>query len=362
MTDNMLILGADIGKKHLKLSAYRKNQTEMTNENYIQEDDLNVDAVIKKLNTFLASMNIREKQNIKIVFSCADSSINMVKNVEMRLLEDGFLKENIRLISLENAFLHYVLKQEETIRQYTVYLFDFDGNELYAYKMAHSKKKIPESYKAEKTLLGSFSLSGDRKEWGHIFDEKFAGAAKQLLSKEVVSAVYLTGEGFEGGWLKKSLKVLCDGRRAFMGQNLFSSGNCYFGSTLVENNSAKAYLIQAPETVLYECGVLDGANKDAFFKILDAGNAWYDTKGSVDVILERAGKVDVVFVNTMNKEKQVESVDIAPLSKRPKKMGRLHVEIEFFDNKTGVITVCDLGFGQFLPATHQVFLKEFTLI
>lgn len=361
MTDNMLILGADIGKNYLKLSCYRKDQTEMTNENYIPEDDLNVDEVLKKLNTFLTSMNISEKQNIKMIFSCADSSINMVKNVEKRLLEDGFFKENIRLISQENAFLHYVLRQDEMIRQHTVYLFDFDGNELYAYKMAHSKKKMPESYKAEKTLLGSFSLSGDSKEWGHIFDEKFAAAAKQLLSKEVVSAVYLTGEGFEGGWLKKSLKVLCDGRRAFMGQNLFSSGDCYFGSTL-ENSSVKEYVIQAPETVLYECGVLNGANRDAFFKICDAGNAWYDTKGSVDIIMERAGKVDVVFVNTMNKEKQVESVDIAPLSKRPKKMGRLHVEVEFFDSKTGVITVCDLGFGQFLPATHQVFLKEFTLI
>lgn len=361
MTDNRLMIGADIRKNALKLSCCQMNQKEMTNENYLTEEELSKDVILSKILDFLQRQEKPEKQKISVVFSCEDALVPMVKCVEKNLKEQGFEKENLHIISEENAFIHYVLNQEETIREYTVYLFDFDGHDLYSYRMAHSKKKTPLYFKAEKTLIGSFDLTGNSLEWGKIFDDKFAKLLKQLLSKEVVSAVYLTGEGFEGDWLKKSLKVLCEGRRAFLGQNLFSAGACYYASE-ASNCSAREYMIQAPETVLYDCGVLDSANKDAFVPITKAGSAWYETKGAVDVILERPGRVDVVFVNTLNKEKQVESVDVSDLSKRAKKIGRLHVEVEFFDDKSGVISVCDKGFGQFLPATHQVFLKEFTLI
>lgn len=361
MTDNRLILGVDVRLNSLKLSCCQTNQIEMTNENFFPEEELSKTAMLSKILDFINKQEKIEYENIRVIFACDNSLVYMVKNVEKSLVERGFLKENLRIISQENAFIHYVLNQEKSIHEYTVYLFDFDGHHLSSYRMAHSKKKMPQNFKAEKTLLGTFSLTGDSADWGKVFDEKFAKTSKQLLSKEVVSAVYLTGEGFEGGWLKKTLKVLCEGRRAFMGQNLFSAGACYYGNT-IENHSGRDYLIQAPETVLYECGVLDGANKDAFVSITKAGNAWYDTKGNIDVILERPGKVDIVFVNTLNNEKQVESVDVSELPKRPKKMGRLHVEVEFFDNRSGVIVVCDEGFGQFAPATHQVFLKEFTLI
>lgn len=43
----------------------------------------------------------------------------------------------------------------------------------------------------------------------------------------MVSSVYLTGEGFENNWYPNSLKVLCNGRRAFLGNNLYSKGACY---------------------------------------------------------------------------------------------------------------------------------------
>ena len=46
--------------------------------------------------------------------------------------------------------------------------------------------------------------------------------------KQIVEAIdiYLTGEGFENNWYPNSLKVLCNGRRAFLGNNLYSKGAC----------------------------------------------------------------------------------------------------------------------------------------
>lgn len=361
MMEETVILGVDIGADFLKLSSCQKGQTDISSEKESFQEEVSLDVIEEKINSVIESYGHGAKEKAKIVFSTEEEQIPRAKALEKRLMGKGYQKSNLRLISRENAFIHYVISQEKELRKHTVYLFDFDGECLKAYKMEHSKKKTPLNYKAEKQVLGSFTLSTGQGERGKVLDEKFASVLKQLFSKEVVSAVFLTGAGFEGDWLKKSLKILCDGRRAFVGQNLFSSGCCYYAGTMEEQRK-KEFMIQAPETVLYEAGVLDGANKDAFVKVTEAGNAWYDTKGSVDVILERMGKVDVVFVNTMTGEKQVESVDVSSLGSRPRKMGRLQLKIRFFDNKTGVITVCDKGFGDFLPATHQLFLKEFTLL
>ena len=48
-----------------------------------------------------------------------------------------------------------------------------------------------------------------------------------MFDKKVVSSVFLTGDGFENNWYPNSLRVLCNGRRAFMGNNLYSKGACY---------------------------------------------------------------------------------------------------------------------------------------
>mgnify|MGYP007016949640 CR=1 FL=1 len=52
--------------------------------------------------------------------------------------------------------------------------------------------------------------------------KRFKGFIQSVFEKKVVSSVYLTGEGFENNWYPNSLKVLCNGRRAFLGNNLYA--------------------------------------------------------------------------------------------------------------------------------------------
>ena len=55
----------------------------------------------------------------------------------------------------------------------------------------------------------------------------FCKFIESVFDKRIVSSVFLTGEGFENEWYPKSLRVLCNGRRAFIGNNLYSKGACY---------------------------------------------------------------------------------------------------------------------------------------
>ena len=58
-------------------------------------------------------------------------------------------------------------------------------------------------------------------------DASFLKIVSEVTGGHIVSAVYLTGDGFDGEWMKESLSFLCKGRRVFMGKNLYSKGACY---------------------------------------------------------------------------------------------------------------------------------------
>lgn len=362
MMKNTWILGVDVGPEILQISCFQKNQEEITEDFYeMASDGQNLsECLIEKIHDFLEEQQLPISEGEKIVISFSQPAPGKIKTIRQILMDAGFPGEKIRIISRENAFVHYVMGQEASLYEHTVLLFDFDGKELYGYRLEHSKKKMPKKFQVESQLIGSFSLLGDLRQKGKVFDEHFASIARQLLSKEVVSAVYLTGKGFEGDWLSKSLNVLCNGRRAFIGQNLFSGGCCYFG--LEKEDRKKDFMICAPETVVYDSGVIDSAQEEIFVPITKAGDAWYETRGSLEIIPERGGKIDIVFSSTLLGEKQVESVDISALPQRPRKTGRLFVEVIFLGSKHGLITIRDLGFGAFSPATNQVFLKEFQLL
>ena len=360
MSSNRLVLGADIGGHCLILSCASENQKELISETWVLEGNRDGDEMAEKIKAFLKNHFDREDADY-FVYSCENHPLSKCKAIEKTFRQQGIGNKGIRLISRENAFVYYVMQQKEEFHRHTVIGFDFDGQELCGYRLYYPNKKNKKEMKTEKKVIGSFTLTGDVKEHGNVMDQKFADIAKKILSKEVVSTVFLTGEGFEGNWMQKALKVICDGRRAFFGQNLFSSGCCFYGMMLCQETKGD-YVIQAPETVMYESGVTDSAADDRFVKITEAGIPWYEAKGSIDVIMERGGRVDVVFVHSQTKEKQVESVDISGLPMRPRKTGRLMISVEFSDNQSGVITVLDKGFGAFSPATHQVFFKEFKLL
>lgn len=67
----------------------------------------------------------------------------------------------------------------------------------------------------------------DQKNHGKLLDQKdgeFQKIAQDVIDGQVVSAVYLIGDGFDGDWMKASLQYLCHTRKVFVGKNLYSKG------------------------------------------------------------------------------------------------------------------------------------------
>lgn len=137
----------------------------------------------------------------------------------------------IRKVSVSNMFY-----QPKELWQYESALFYCDAQEIRAYMLRRLNTVSTKSRDMFVTV--EEVANAHMKELEAIYpvlnvdkakdaDESFKSFIQNVFDKKVVSSVYLTGEGFENNWYPNSLKVLCNGRRAFLGNNLYSKGACY---------------------------------------------------------------------------------------------------------------------------------------
>ena len=182
-------------------------------------------------------------------------------------------------------------------------------------------------------------------------DESFKSMIENVFEKKVISSVYLTGEGFEKNWYPNSLRVLCNGRRAFMGNNLYSKGACYKSIRKCEpNDDGPIYL---DETKLTEriCLRMRVDGQEGWYPLVTWGTHWYEADGQWEVLLEDASDIEILVESLVDEEVQVEKVSLEGLPKRTDYSLRLQVEAMFLDERTCKLTFHDVGFGEFFTPT-----------
>ena len=113
-----------------------------------------------------------------------------------------------------------------------------------------------------------------------------ANLYRACLIRRIVSSVFLTGEGFENNWYPKSLRVLCNGRRAFIGNNLYSKGACYTAyRKLYMHIENPVYLSETKLTDQITVNMrVDG--QEMWYPLVSWGAHWYESNNQWEVILE----------------------------------------------------------------------------
>lgn len=268
-------------------------------------------------------------------------------------------KEQFYIMSHENAFFQYVMNQDEKLRNNSVAMFEFgnDGMEYYRIDKKHqgSTRIYYLSRLDMKQELAYSMLFGDIQE----LDQKFADIATAKMRETYISTVYLTGPGFNDDWIEQSKRVLCEGRRVFMGQNIYTKGACYhakYGAYEVEHDCILATEGSIPFDIGINIGDLEGRNH--FHMIALGGREWYNMNGKVTVFLDDTNRIEMVYRDKITKEIQKEIIEIHGLPKRPPKTTKLLVEVELFDESTGAIVIRDVGFGKIYPTTNKIYRKE----
>ena len=280
----------------------------------------------------------------------------LLKGVGQRL---GVCKNRIHVQDYKESFCHYMFHQPKELWQYESALFYCDKDVIRAYMLRELKtgakgrecfvtvEKVADAEMKElEQVYPAFSIDKAR-----AADEHFRCFIQSIFSKKTVSSVYLTGEGFEHNWYPNSLRVLCNGRRAFMGNNLYSKGACYTANYKAEGVfDGPVYLDDSKlsEQITVKMRV---RGEEVMYPLVTWGAHWYESDKECEVLLENTDDIELWIDSLGTKMRAIETVSFKGLPERNNYAVRLKISVMFSDEKTCRIVFEDVGFGDFFQST-----------
>lgn len=281
----------------------------------------------------------------------------------LHMLQDelGLYGNQFFIIGHTSAYLHFIFQQPESLRNNSVGLFDYGPEGLEFYRVDIARRTTPQVvsvvHKDFRQQMGFYRIYDDKRE----LDQRFLAVVQEVLKEAYMSAVYLTGVGFSEPWAKASQNALCEGRRVFVGQNIYTKGACYaayIGSHVINPNK---YIVNAEDMVHSDVGILSGDASNSFIPIARGGREWYNMRGKIYVCLDDTNRVELLYKNHYSQEAMREIIEIHGLPSRPNKTTRLSLEVEMYSGNKGAVVIRDEGFGKLYPTTNKIYRKEFLL-
>lgn len=300
-----------------------------------------------------------------IVFTVPELTEELAKLLRGIAVRMNIDKQHIFIQDYKESFCNYLFYQPKELWQYEAALFCCDRNEIKAYMLRRLKPGLG----GGKTTFVTVDevASAHMKELAAVYpvlnedkareaDSMFCKFIEGVFDKRIVSSVFLTGEGFENNWYPNALRLLCNGRRAFIGNNLYSKGACF--------TSYRKMYMQVEDPVYLSDGKLTDQitlnlrvnGQEMWYPIVSWGAQWYESNNQWEVLLEKVEDIELHIESLVQGTVRTEVIPMDKFPRRSEYAMRLMIETLFMDEKTCKIIVRDMGFGEFYPATD--FQKE----
>lgn len=373
------MIGCDLNERYCQISYYNEDQREPQTLETVAYPVPNLySKVIRQessddVRTFaeFIAKELRSFEEIgQLVFTVADLNIDIVRTLKGIGERVGVPKQKIYVQDYKESFCNYMLYQPKELWQYEAALFHCDRYEVKAYMLrkirtGFGKGKnafitVDEVAKARMEELSAVYpvLNVDR---AREADVQFKQFVQGVFEKKLVSSVFLVGEGFENSWYPQSLRVMCNGRRAFLGNNLYSKGASY--TAYKRMFQYEEPLIYLDETKMMDqiCLKMRIQGVDKWYPLVSWGSRWYEADSQCEILLENADDIEIHIESLAGAEMRVETVSLEGLPKRKNYTLRLQVKVMLVDEKCCRISFKDVGFGEFFTATDFYVEKEIRL-
>ncbi len=373
------IIGYELNERYCQISYYHEeNQEPQTLETiaysahnlYMRAIRHESDEIVHLLREFIENSLSRFESIGQIVFTVPELNVDIVRMLKGIAKRMGIDKDNVYVQDYKESFCNFMIYQPKELWQYEAALFHCDRHEVKAYML----RKLRTGYgKGRDAFITVDEVASARmEELAAVYpvlnvdrakeaDIQFKQFVQGVFDKKLVSSVFLVGEGFENNWYPQSLKVLCNGRRAFLGNNLYSKGACY--AAYKRSLGYEDSLIYLDETKMMDqiCLRLRMQGVDKWYPIVSWGSRWYESDMQCEILLENTDDIEIHIESLVGAEMRVERVSLEGLPKRKNYTLRLQVKVMMRNEKCCCISFKDMGFGEFFPATDFYVEKEIHL-
>ena len=264
----------------------------------------------------------------------------------------GLDAEKVILLERTESFYYFAYSQKHELWVHDIMVFDYRMDRLQCQILTRNTKTVPQVVSSSSR---EYELDCKKK------DEDFCRIIEESLGKRICSAVYLTGDGFDGNWMKKAPGILCRGRRAFIGKNLYAKGACY--AALAKDGQAVWPYVYMGENVMKVNVSLKVTNqrKTEFLSVIDAGENWYDVAGEYEVITEKEPVIDLWLQFPYGRNAKIEKLELSDFPERKERMSRLRISVKALSATEVHITIKDLGFGEIVKSAGRRWEYTMTL-
>ena len=257
--------------------------------------------------------------------------------------------------SREESIYHYIIHQQKELWRDDVLIFDGGQSEIRSYRFRKNANTRPVVAFVEETEHGKIQGEDEEK------DFQFARIVNETAHIQD-KCVFLLGDGFYGDWCQESLRLLCDGRRVFKGNDLYSKGACFSMQSrfIKDKNPTMIFLSKDKLRTNVGMQVMRQA-QDSYLAVLDGGENWYECKKEWDVILTEGNTL--IFKLIPLDGRNVKNIEIVldELPQRKPRMTRLHLQAEMKSATLMEVQVTDMGFGELEKSSGLHFSQEIDL-
>lgn len=296
----------------------------------------------------------------QLVVTVKESDRDYVELIYAALEQLGIGRDRAMVISHKQAFPYYVLYQKKELWTNDVGLFDYEKDSLTYYQMQVDRSRRPILVGvSERDYSGAVMVPDGQKEHkAAIFENVVYGA----IHKKLLSTLYMTGGGFEGGWANPIFQKLCVGRRLFMGQNLYVSGACMMACELAGQKRLDEYLLLDEQMVTSQVTLSVYADaKLQEMVLVEAGTPWYLVDRELEVIPSGETELILKSQNILNQKEKQFMIELDPLAGRLDRHCRMMLRIRFESPTQCIVTLKDEGFGEIFPTSNRIWEKRVEL-
>ena len=260
------------------------------------------------------------------------------------------------ILSHLEAFLHFVIRQEESLWKSGSAVFDYTADGLLFYfmecRMTGGRRLLLADYKDYSEIIPpGFAEEGETERQALTF-ERLAGMALQQRA----ASLFVTGRGFEGEWASDVLRLLSGGRRVFRGQNLYTQGACYAGAATFRQEQNVDFALLTPGQITVDVSLMaETATQEECILLAKVGEAYRKVNARVEVLLDATDKLNFRILQAGAAEPV--QIRVAPKISdlRGDRTNRYQVRLFFVKRDVMVIQLKETGFGDFYPSEHRIY-------